>query len=51
VGEKLILEGNVSVEQVFPSTIERKLSAEEMSVYQGTFSYSRVAASDLAIPE
>lgn len=37
VGEKLILEGNVFVEQVFPSAIERKLSAEEMSVYRAPF--------------
>jgi haloalkane dehalogenase len=37
LGEKLILEGNVFVEQVFPSAIERKLSAQEMSVYRAPF--------------
>jgi haloalkane dehalogenase len=37
VGEKLILEGDVFVEEVLPSGIERKLTADEMSVYRAPF--------------
>jgi haloalkane dehalogenase len=37
VGEKLILEGNVFVEQVLPGGIVRKLTDEEMSVYRAPF--------------
>jgi haloalkane dehalogenase len=37
VGEKMILEGNAFVEQVFPAGIVRKLTDEEMSVYRAPF--------------
>jgi haloalkane dehalogenase len=37
VGEKMILEGNVFVEQVLPGGIVRKLTDEEMSVYRAPF--------------
>ena len=37
VGEKMILEGNVFVEQVLPGGIVRKLTEEEMSVYRAPF--------------
>jgi haloalkane dehalogenase len=37
VGEKMILEGNVFVEQVLPGGIVRKLRDEEMSVYRAPF--------------
>jgi haloalkane dehalogenase len=37
VGEKMILEGNVFVEQVLPAGIVRKLTDEEMSVYKAPF--------------
>jgi len=37
VGEKVILEGNAFVEEVFPSAIIRKLTDEEMSVYRAPF--------------
>jgi haloalkane dehalogenase len=37
VGEKMILEGNVFVEQVLPGGIVRKLTDKEMSVYRAPF--------------
>ena len=37
VGEKMILEANVFVEQVLPGGIVRKLTEEEMSVYRAPF--------------
>jgi haloalkane dehalogenase len=37
VGEKMILEANVFVEQVLPGGIVRKLTDEEMSVYRAPF--------------
>jgi haloalkane dehalogenase len=37
VGEKMILEDNVFVEEVLPAGIVRKLTAEEMSVYRAPF--------------
>lgn len=37
VGEKMILEDNVFVEQVLPGGIVRKLTDEEMSVYRAPF--------------
>src|SRR5260370_42286933 len=37
VGEKMILEANVFVEQVLPGGIVRKLTEEEMSVYRSPF--------------
>jgi haloalkane dehalogenase len=37
VGEKMILEGNVFVEQVLPGGIVRKLTDEEMSVYRAPY--------------
>ena len=51
VGEEMILEGNAFVEEVLPSGTVRKLTDEEMSVYRAPLSYSRVAATHLAIPE
>jgi len=37
VGEKMILEANIFVEQVLPGGIVRKLTDEEMSVYRAPF--------------
>jgi haloalkane dehalogenase len=37
VGEEMILQGNVFVEQVLPAGIVRKLTDEEMSVYRAPF--------------
>ena len=37
LGEKMILEGNVFVEDVLPARIVRKLTDEEMSVYRAPF--------------
>jgi haloalkane dehalogenase len=37
VGEKMILQNNVFVEQVLPANIVRKLKDEEMSVYRAPF--------------
>jgi haloalkane dehalogenase len=37
VGEQMILEDNVFVEEVLPAGIVRKLTAEEMSVYRAPF--------------
>jgi haloalkane dehalogenase len=37
VGEKMILEANVFVEQVLPGGVVRKLTEEEMSVYRAPF--------------
>ena len=37
VGEKMILEGNVFVEQILPLGTVRKLTEEEMSVYRAPF--------------